>query len=103
MGAMPASQTLHVSGISSPAVVYSYPLPHSGSYGNTYPSYGYTSTPSYGSSYGHSYGYSAPTHSSTTEHNLVSNGYSAPSHSSFSNGYSIPSHSSTTGHAIVSK
>merc|ERR1711915_321686 len=76
---VPATRTVHVSGHFSPAVVYSYPKHHGGSYGNTYSNYGYTSTPSYGLSYGHStpsfsdsavvygheslYGHSTPSHS----------------------------------------
>merc|ERR1711915_215634 len=82
--AVPASRTVHVSGHFSPAVVYSYPKRHGGSYGNTYPSYGYTSTPSYGyttASYGPSY-----------EHSI------ATGHVPVSHAYSIPSHSTTTGH-----
>merc|ERR1711915_339038 len=88
--AVPASRTVHVSGHFSPAVVYGYPKHHGGSYGNTYPSYGYTSTPSYGytiASYGPSYEHSIPSHSIATGHALVPHAYS------------IPSHSTTTGHA----
>merc|ERR1711915_1021569 len=63
---VPASRAVHVSGHFSPAVVYSYPLHHGGSHGNTYSNYGYTSTPTYGyttPSYGPSHGHSTPSHS----------------------------------------
>merc|ERR1711915_95957 len=102
--AVPASRTVHVSGHYSPAIVYSYPKHHGGSYGNTYPSYGYTSTPSYGyttASYGPSYEHSIPSHSIVTGHAPVSHAYSIPSHS-IATGHASSSGTYTHGHNIPS-
>merc|ERR1711887_152655 len=92
--AVPASRTIHVSGHSSPAVVYSYPMHDGDSYGNTHSSYGFTSTPSYGyttPSYGHSYGHNTPIHSTVVHQHESPYGSATSGQNTPSYGYATPS------------